>query len=224
MRDPVPTRDPEFVALAEILLESISEFSDGIAAQIRAKVRFYAEHSVVSGEELHRSSRANAEFVLRSFVEDHVPDVTAASETGRRRAEQGVPLPVVMAAFRVGFSQIWRNLVEQARARGLVSSEALVDVASDVWAAHDTFAEAMAMVGRATAVMMTSRFVGGCGRQKGSPRRRLQPEPGWAVHFLPAVEASGHALAMSMAPATRSTWPNCPRPQWSTAYAAARAV
>src|ERR1022692_3567623 len=95
-------------------------------------------------EDLVLSCRSNVEFVLRSMLEDQLADVTAAQETGRRRAEQGVPLPYVMAAFRVGFSRIWANLVEQARRQDLVSSDALVDAASDIWAVHDTFAEAMA--------------------------------------------------------------------------------
>lgn len=89
--------------------------------------------------------------------EDLQADVSAAQETGRRRAEQGVPLPYVMAAFRVGFSRIWKRLVDQARLQGRVSSDVLVDAASDIWAVHDTFAEAMASAYRDAAMAQVLR-------------------------------------------------------------------
>lgn len=68
-----------------------------------------------------------------------------------------MPLPVVMAAFRVGFNQIWTNLVTHARRQGLVTSDALVYAASDIWAVHDTFAEAMASAYRETATAQALR-------------------------------------------------------------------
>jgi hypothetical protein len=137
-RGAVLLHDPELVSLAGQLLETIAEFSADIAGQIQARVDFYAGTSDVSTEDLRRSCRANAEFVLRSMRDDDLQaDVSAAQETGRRRAEQGVPLPYVMAAFRVGFSRIWKRLVEQARAAGQVSSDVLVDAASDIWAVDE---------------------------------------------------------------------------------------
>jgi sugar diacid utilization regulator len=68
-----------------------------------------------------------------------------------------VPLPYVMAAFRVGFSRIWERLVDRARGQDLVPSDVLVDAASDIWAAHDTFAEAMASAYRDTAMAQVLR-------------------------------------------------------------------
>jgi hypothetical protein len=155
--DATHVRNPELATLAAQLLDTIDEFSADIAGQIQARVDFYADQAHVTTEELRRSSRANAEFVLRSMREDRLADVSAAQETGRRRAEQGVPLPYVMAAFRVGFSRIWKRLVEHARLNGLVSSEVLVDAASDIWAVHDTFADAMATAYRDTAMAQALR-------------------------------------------------------------------
>jgi hypothetical protein len=156
-RDAASVHDPELVILAGQLLESLDEFSTDIAEQIQARVDFYAGTSEVAAEDLRSSCRANAEFVLRSMREDQQADVSAAQETGRRRAEQGVPLPYVMAAFRVGFSRIWKRLVDRARFQGRVSSDVLVDAASDIWAVHDTFAEAMASAYRDTAMAQVLR-------------------------------------------------------------------
>ena len=68
-----------------------------------------------------------------------------------------MPLPYVMAAFRVGFSRIWERLVDRARGQDLVPSDVLVDAASDIWAAHDTLAEAMASAYRDTAMAQVLR-------------------------------------------------------------------
>jgi hypothetical protein len=150
-------RSPELATLAGQLLDTIDEFSADLAEQIQARVGFYAAQSEVATDDLRRSCRGNAQFVLRSMREDQLADVSAAEETGRRRAEQSVPLPYVMAAFRVGFSRIWERLVDRARGQDLVPSDVLVDAASDIWAAHDTFAEAMASAYRDTAMAQVLR-------------------------------------------------------------------
>jgi hypothetical protein len=142
--------DANLMALAEQLLDEIESFTNNIAAQIRMKVDYYSTESNVSFDELERSTRENVQFVLRSFLQTELPETDAAETTGRRRAEEGVPLAFVMAAFRVGFGQIWTNVVEQARIRGTIASDALVDAASDIWSAHDMFAEAMAAAYRDT--------------------------------------------------------------------------
>jgi hypothetical protein len=136
--------DPQLRELAAELLDGIEEFTAAVVAQIRVKVPYYRTEENVAYAENEHAIATNVERVLRSLVGHSPPDVSAAQETGRRRAEQGVPLPIVMAAFRVGFNGIWTHLVQRARKGGVVSSEALVDAASDIWSAHDTFAQAMA--------------------------------------------------------------------------------
>ncbi|CAN5348263.1 helix-turn-helix domain-containing protein [soil metagenome] len=148
--DDVRSPDPNLVALAGQLLNEIESFAENVAAQIRLKVDYYRTEENVSFDELMRSTRENVQFVLQSFVQTELPETAAAEVTGRRRAEEGVPLAFVMAAFRVGFGQIWANVVEQARIRGTIASDALVDAASDIWSAHDMFAEAMAAAYRET--------------------------------------------------------------------------
>ena len=152
--------DPQLVALAGRLLGIIDEFADEIASAIEARVEFYSTHTVVPADDLRRSVRGNLEYVLRSLREDQVADVSAARATGTLRAEQGVPLAVVMAAFRVLFSQIWHSLVQHSRAQEKVSDQALVDAASDLWSAHDTFAEQMAAAHRETTMTQVLRHEG----------------------------------------------------------------
>ncbi|MEA5360808.1 helix-turn-helix domain-containing protein [Amycolatopsis sp., V23-08] len=159
-REATGAPDPALVALAGRLLGTIDEFADEIASAIEARVEFYSTRGVVSAEDLRQSVRGNLEYVLRSLREDRFADVAAARTTGARRAEQGVPLAVVMAAFRVLFSQIWHSLVLHARAQQQVSNQALVDAASDLWSAHDTFAEEMAAAHRETTMALVLRNEG----------------------------------------------------------------
>jgi hypothetical protein len=65
-----------------------------------------------------------------------------------------------MAAFGIVFSRIWHSLVLHARARQQVSDQALVDAASDLWSAHDTFAEEMAASHRETTMALVLRNEG----------------------------------------------------------------
>ncbi len=155
--DPGGMSSPGLTELAGQLLAALDEFSADIAGQIRERVPFYAGDSIVSAEDLRLSARANAEFVLHSMRDDLEADISAAQQTGRLRAMQGVPLPSVMTAFRVMFSRIWTRLVDQARSTGTVSSDVLVDAASDIWAVHDTFAEAMASAYREAAMAQALR-------------------------------------------------------------------
>jgi hypothetical protein len=148
---------PGLVELPGQLLAVLDEFSADIAGQIRVRVPFYARESIVSFEDLRLSCRANAEFVLHSMRDDRDADISAAQQTGRLRAVQGVPLPSVMSAFRIMFSLIWTRLVDQARDTRAVSSEVLVDAASGIWAVHDTFAEEMASAYREAAMAQALR-------------------------------------------------------------------
>jgi len=68
-------------------------------------------------------------------------DPVAARATGRRRAEQGAPLPDVMAAYRVGTRYLWEAVV--AAATGTVSNEAVVRAASQLWDVQSIYTDAM---------------------------------------------------------------------------------
>ncbi|MBC7373272.1 MAG: helix-turn-helix domain-containing protein, partial [Frankiales bacterium] len=62
--------------------------------------------------------------------------------TGRRRAEQGMPLESVLHAYRLGYRIIWEGLVTQARADG--SLDGLVEAATEVWMIVDEFSSIVA--------------------------------------------------------------------------------
>lgn len=59
-----------------------------------------------------------------------------ASEIGRRRAEQGVPLEVMLRTFRLGGRIVWEALVEQAHDNG-VDPDLLLGAATSMWTVID---------------------------------------------------------------------------------------
>jgi hypothetical protein len=152
--------DPGLRDLAARLLVDIDDFSARIAQQIQTKVPYYESDENVRLDELKRSCRANSQFVLQSLVDPEAlteDNVAAARDTGRVRAESGTPLAYVMSAFRVGFRHIWDTFVREARAHGSVRQDALVDAASEIWAAHDTYTDAMAGAYRETLLAQVVR-------------------------------------------------------------------
>ncbi|MDR7300460.1 PucR family transcriptional regulator [Haloactinomyces albus] len=61
---------------------------------------------------------------------------SVAASIGRRRAEQGVPLEVMLRTFRLGGRIVWEALVEQAHADG-VDPDAVLGVATSMWTVID---------------------------------------------------------------------------------------
>ncbi len=98
-------------AITERLVETIVRDNLGYQASTR-----------VTREDLARSCHDNIDRVLEilrdALGEDGLPPEDdpvygAARETGRRRAEQGLPLDDVLRSFRIGGRLIWDDLVEQ---------------------------------------------------------------------------------------------------------------
>jgi hypothetical protein len=71
--------------------------------------------------------------MLGQRTTDRPPDLSAPRATGRRRAEQGTPLADILHAYRIGFTEFWEAIVDEARRSGQAPSETLVDAASGVW-------------------------------------------------------------------------------------------
>ena len=60
----------------------------------------------------------------------------AARATGRRRAEQGLPLDDLLRSFRMGGRLVWESLVDEARSLG-TGDDDLLDLGTRVWEVVD---------------------------------------------------------------------------------------
>jgi hypothetical protein len=71
-------------------------------------------------------------------------NVTVATQTGIERARDGVPLPSVMEAYRIGFRQAWEAVADDAATRPLLSGDVLRALTAKLLTAQDLFIGAMA--------------------------------------------------------------------------------
>jgi hypothetical protein len=133
--------------LATRVLARVSPLSDDLVRAIQRQNPGY--RGVIDGvptDDLWRSCRDNLARVLELIAEEPRPVESldtderydAARATGRRRAEQRIPLDDVLRSFRIGGRLVWEALIDQARVDGSVDNEGLLGVATRVWEVVDS--------------------------------------------------------------------------------------
>ncbi|MDO7868233.1 PucR family transcriptional regulator [Nocardioides jiangxiensis] len=135
--------------LTAVLLGTLRERSVEVAHQVRERIDFYRESGVVTLDDLAASCEENLRFVIDGLARGVVGDPAPAAATGVRRAEAGVPLPAVLAAYRVGFRTMWEHVADECARRG-IPAELVVGAAADAVVANDVFTEAMSAAYNAT--------------------------------------------------------------------------
>lgn len=81
--------------------------------------------------------------MFRHLAHEPMLDLEAPRRTGRRRADQRVPLALVQNAFRNSFECMWQMIIAAAAETESVSDADLVSIAGEIWTFHDTFTSAM---------------------------------------------------------------------------------
>ncbi len=136
-------QDPAVAALAVALLADAPAIAVQMAERIRRDNDFYASREVVHDAELIGSCQGNVEYMIRRLMDPGTGDLAPARQTGRRRAEQGAPLPAVLHAYRIGTRLLWETVIERAHRSRAIPDAALVVLASRLWVIGDELAEAM---------------------------------------------------------------------------------
>jgi len=132
--------------LAEHRRTRTDPLTDRLVATIERDNPGYRSSGIVPHEDLRRSCFDNIQRVLELLadaVQHHGVSQTvgfeesydAARETGRRRAEQGLPLDDVLRSFRIGGRLIWDDLVDQAGPD--LTSEVLREIGTRLWEVVD---------------------------------------------------------------------------------------
>jgi len=98
---------------------------------------------VVARAELRRSVADNFTFMLGAMSTSDDPDLGPPRRTGRRRAQEGAPLPELLRAYRLGFAFLWEELLAEARATGDGAVHALTDTAAAILTCSDEYAIAL---------------------------------------------------------------------------------
>jgi hypothetical protein len=135
-RPPTEPLDPGVAAIGERLLDRVDHLTTELSTLIRRTEAFYGAGGVVPAEDLRVSVRDNLVHILSRFAGRPKPGLEPPRATGRRRAEQGVPLPVILHVYRIAGKFIWAAILAEAAGTGSAAT-ALLDAASDLWFISD---------------------------------------------------------------------------------------
>jgi hypothetical protein len=119
-------------AIGRRLLDRVDDLTIELTEVIRQAEPFYGASDVVPVEDLRASVRDNLVHILSQLSGQPQPGFEPPRATGRRRAEQGVPLPVILHAYRVAGTFIWSAILAEA-ATDDVATSALLHAASELW-------------------------------------------------------------------------------------------
>lgn len=145
-----PTGSDRAVANAEPLarrvLAGVCALTDELVRAIQDENPGYRSAGVVPLDDLWHSCHDNLTRVIELIADPPArgqsPDTDrrydAARATGRRRAEQRMPIDDVLRSFRIGGRLVWEALIAAARADGSVGTDALVAMATRVWEVVDS--------------------------------------------------------------------------------------
>ena len=136
--------DREISRLADALLDRLDELAATMAQRVRAEVAFYVDSGMVPYDDLCKDCYAQLSAILPTLGSPLAPDTVYARQSGRQRATDGIPLPMVMDSYRVCGRFIWETLVAEGMRTGALDSAALVRAASKIWLILDSFTQAMA--------------------------------------------------------------------------------
>jgi hypothetical protein len=125
--------------------ERLPALLDRMVERTRSEIPFYASKDGPDRADLRASMALNVEYVLNGLSDGEVgedSDFAGPTATGRLRATQGAPLVEMLASYRLGFNEVWRELVAVARAVPLVSDAVLVELAGQMFELHRRYADA----------------------------------------------------------------------------------
>ena len=143
-------------SLAVRVMARLSALTDELVRTLHEQNPGY-QTAVVPDEDLWRSCHDNLASVLELVAQPAGRPVAesdsrydAARETGRRRAEQRMPLDDVLRSYRLGGRLVWEALIEQAHTDNSVDTTELLDVATRVWEVVDDTSAQVAAAYHAT--------------------------------------------------------------------------
>jgi hypothetical protein len=126
---------PAVSAVGERLLTRVDALATELTAVIRKAEPFYDAGATVPAEDLRGSVRDNLLYILSRLAGRPSPGLGAPRATGRRRAEQGAPLPAILHSYRVAGTFIWSAILDEAGDEE--SAAALLPAASELWSIMD---------------------------------------------------------------------------------------
>lgn len=128
--------------IAALLLGRVNELADEMTTAIQSAVAPY-QHGVVDHETLRAASMMNLRAILEDLGRVNATASSESRENGRNRAGAGVPLTIVLEAYRVGARFIWEQVADTARKVG-ANSDVILAAGSELWQVLDTYSQELA--------------------------------------------------------------------------------
>jgi len=142
VQHPSPGAVEVVASLARGLLHCIPEISDRLVQAIYDRDENYREHRLVPDDDLRQSCNENLHEYICGLIllpDQREAPVVVARATGRRRAQQGLPLESLLRAYRLGGIAVWESLLVEAADRPELSSDELLEGAVLVWEMTDLY-------------------------------------------------------------------------------------
>ena len=119
-----------------LLQDQLDELTARAVSLIQSDEPEYAL-SRVSQADLKRSMTRTLALALARITGEAIPDdlVTAASEVGRLRAEQGLPLSALLHSYRLDLRVLWEAIIREGRADGVAGEQGFLESSILVWEA-----------------------------------------------------------------------------------------
>ena len=135
----------ELADLAAWAESRLPQLIDDTCAATVDRIPFYRDERMVTVGELRHSVEHNLRFLVAAIGDPYAPlDLAVPEATGRRRAQQGAPLPEVLQCYRICFITLWEALVEHTRDRHQPSAtDALLTAAGMIMRLADQHALAL---------------------------------------------------------------------------------
>ncbi|QDQ94037.1 PucR family transcriptional regulator [Rhodococcus sp. WB9] len=130
------------------MLESVDQLSEQLVSRILSAEHGYVEATLLTPEQLYAACVDNLTAMLGNLAGGAPIRLEAARAAGQLKAEQGVPLAALLHAFRLGGRLIWDELMDRSEGR---ATNALLDMAAQVWALVDVYSDSAAEAYRETA-------------------------------------------------------------------------
>ncbi|MFE0513074.1 PucR family transcriptional regulator [Streptomyces sp. NPDC058964] len=132
--------------LVDVLLPGIDRFADLLTDRITEEEDAYRNHGHVKHDQLRTSCADNLHSMVTQLGRDDL-DLRVPHDTGRFKAEHGVPLSAVTHAYRVAGRFLWECVLTEA---GENVTREMPHVATAIWSVSDTFTDAVAVAYRET--------------------------------------------------------------------------
>ncbi|MGQ0840197.1 PucR family transcriptional regulator [Actinokineospora sp.] len=147
--------DHRVAALVAEVVRGLDQLIDVTYNKILDEMSMYEAGSLVPHARLRDSVAANLRSMLAALSGPGLSDLEPPRQTGRERALQGAPLPEVLRAYRIGFTEVWNRLVELAVRQDREVLTSVISAATTIWYLFDEYTEALTSGYRETSAELT---------------------------------------------------------------------